>query len=71
MPGMDSRPWHGAQERACIHVSRLRCFLPRRCSISAADRAEPIAVDFVRGGTAVTGIDSSPEMIALFRANLA
>jgi hypothetical protein len=31
---------------------------------------EPIAVDLVRRGHPVTGIDSSPEMIALFRANL-
>jgi SAM-dependent methyltransferase len=31
---------------------------------------EPIAVDLARRGHPVTGIDSSPEMIALFRANL-
>jgi SAM-dependent methyltransferase len=30
---------------------------------------EPIAVDLIRRGHPVTGIDSSPEMIALFRAN--
>jgi SAM-dependent methyltransferase len=62
----------GTELRERAWIERFAGLLEPRATVLdiGCGSGEPIAVDLVRRGHPVTGIDSSPEMIALFLANL-
>lgn len=70
-----ARAWTTARGKVLAEgawLDRFCALLPAGASVLdiGCGSGEPIARELVRRGCALTGVDSSPEMVALFRKNL-